>query len=139
MTPRSEALRPLAAIADAYDANNLDSDGARKEWGQPLDRPRPAFDQVEIYAGRGGTRLLTLADAFAARRALKTGSGFSEAMRPLQAIARAYHANELDDEARKFWGSENQHQNETAPADIPLVCARGGAVLLTLADALAAR
>jgi hypothetical protein len=53
---------PLAAIADAFEADALDE--ARPSWG---DKP----DGVEIYSGRGGKRLLTLDDAFAARAALK--------------------------------------------------------------------
>lgn len=64
------ALAPLVAIADAYDANNLD-DEARKFWG-----PAPEHklhvnttppDQIELYSGRGGKRLLTLADCLKAR------------------------------------------------------------------------
>lgn len=57
------ALTPLAAIADAFDANDLDE--ARPEWGTRQ------LDTVELLAGRGGKRLLTLADAFAARDVLR--------------------------------------------------------------------
>jgi hypothetical protein len=57
-----KVARPLAAIADAFEADALDE--ARPSWG---DKP----DGVEIYSGRGGKRLLTLDDAFAARAALK--------------------------------------------------------------------
>ncbi|MDR3502904.1 MAG: hypothetical protein P4L79_10000 [Legionella sp.] len=65
-----DALRPLAAIANAYDANNLD-DEARKFWGRDNEHTNNATpDQIELYSGRGGKRLLTLADCFSARTAL---------------------------------------------------------------------
>jgi len=71
------ALRPLAAIADAYDANELD-DEARKFWGvesrHESDTPP---DRIELYQGRGGKRLLTLADCFAARAAIAKAEGRS--------------------------------------------------------------
>jgi len=63
-----EALRPLAAIADAYDDNWLDD--CRPEWkakGLGFD---VHLDQEEVYSGRGGRRLLTLGDCFRARAAL---------------------------------------------------------------------
>lgn len=62
-----------------------------------------------------------------------------EQLRPLAAIADAYDANELDDEARRFWGIENQHENDTPPDRIELYQGRGGRRLLTLADCFAAR
>ena len=64
-----EALLPLVKIADEYDANNLDPP-ARKTWGshdQFVDA-MPAATK-ELYTGRGGKRLLTLADCFRARDA----------------------------------------------------------------------
>lgn len=64
----SQALRPLAGVADAYDTNDLDV--ARPEWRRTDGRDLPP-DQIELHAGRGGKRLLTLADAFAARDARK--------------------------------------------------------------------
>lgn len=133
------ALLPLAAIADAYDRNELDDDGARKFWGQPDDRPRQPFDTVELYAGRGGSRLLTLQHAFDARRAVETETGVREALAPLVAIANAFDSNDLDDEARKFWGRNLEHENTTPPAEIELYADGSGSRLLTLADALAAR
>ena len=57
------ALVKLAAIADAYDASALDEH--RPEWGEK------APEAVVLLSGRGGRTLLTLADAFAAREALK--------------------------------------------------------------------
>lgn len=62
------ALRPLAAIADAWAANELDED--RPEWRANGVGGSPPFAEVELYSGRGGRRLLTLADAFVARGAL---------------------------------------------------------------------
>lgn len=65
------AVRPLIKIADAYDDNALD-DEARKHWGvndEFTDTVHPA--EIELYTGRGGKRLLTLADCFAARDALR--------------------------------------------------------------------
>jgi hypothetical protein len=63
-----DALAPLVAIADAFDANELD-DEARKFWASG-ENTTP-HDEIEIYAGRGGQRLLTLADCMAARDLLK--------------------------------------------------------------------
>lgn len=56
-------LARLAAVADAYEQSNLDEH--RPEWG------KKAPEDVELLAGRGGRTLLTLADAFAAREALR--------------------------------------------------------------------
>lgn len=61
------------------------------------------------------------------------------ALAPLVAIADAYDENALDDEARKTWGPNDEHQNERDPADIELYSGRGGRRLLTLADCLKAR
>lgn len=62
------ALAPLVAIANAYDANNLD-DEARKRWGKNLEHENTTTpDQIEIYSGRGGQELLTLAHCFEARK-----------------------------------------------------------------------
>ena len=63
-----EALTPLAAIADAFDANELD-DEARKFWGQHSVNTTPHED-IELYQGRGGKQLLTLADCTFARATL---------------------------------------------------------------------
>lgn len=60
-------LAPLVAIADAYDDNALD-DEARKFWGHELQEMNTTPpEKIELYTGRGGKRLLTLADCFAAR------------------------------------------------------------------------
>ncbi|QIG67909.1 hypothetical protein EVB53_107 [Rhizobium phage RHph_Y60] len=59
---------------------------------------------------------------------------------PLVAIADAYDANDLDDEARKFWGPNGiQHVNTTPPEKIELYTGRGGKQLLTLAHCFRAR
>lgn len=62
-----------------------------------------------------------------------------DALAPLKSIADAYDANDLDDEARRFWGVINQRENERDPAEIELYASRGGARLLTLADCFKAR
>jgi hypothetical protein len=64
------ALEPLRRIADAFDANELD-DEARKFWGQHSVNTTPHED-IELYQGRGGKQLLTLADCMFARAALTT-------------------------------------------------------------------
>lgn len=65
--------------------------------------------------------------------------GMFDATMVLAKIADAYDDNALDDEARKFWGRNNEHQNERDPKDIELYSGRGGKRLLTLADCIAAR
>lgn len=62
-----------------------------------------------------------------------------KALKPLVDIAEAYDNNALDDEARKFWGLNSEHQNTTPPAKIELYQGRGGKRLLTLEDCLFAR
>ena len=67
-------LEILAVIADRYDSNDLD-DEARKYWGSPPDyndrvNETPP-DQIELYAGRGGSRLLTLKHCLDARKSLE--------------------------------------------------------------------
>ena len=61
------------------------------------------------------------------------------ALAPLVAIADAYDANALDDEARKTWGRDGEYTNATAPRDIELYTGRGGRQLLTLQDCFDAR
>ena len=70
-----EALAPLAAIADAFDANELD-DEARKFWGQHSFNTTPHED-IELYQGRGGRQLLTLANCMFARATLAEIKGES--------------------------------------------------------------
>lgn len=62
-----------------------------------------------------------------------------EALAPLVKIADAYDDNNLDDEARKFWGIDNEKFNTTPPEQVELYSGRGGGRLLTLADCLKAR
>lgn len=61
------------------------------------------------------------------------------ALLPLKLIADAFDANELDAEARKSWGKNDEHHNTTDPAKIELYQGRGGRELLTLAQCFAAR
>jgi len=62
-----------------------------------------------------------------------------EALLPLKKIADAYDANNLDDEARKFWGPNLEHENSRDPKEIELYTGRGGFRLLTLQDCFNAR
>lgn len=59
-----------------------------------------------------------------------------DALLPLVNIAKAFHDNNLDDEARKSWGKNLEHHNETPPDQIILYQGRGGRTLLTLQDCL---
>jgi hypothetical protein len=65
--------------------------------------------------------------------------GLIAAVRVLARIADAYDANELDDEARKHWGENDEHTNVKDPKRIELYTGRGGGTLLTLQDCLNAR
>lgn len=132
--PMTDALRPLAAIADAFEADRLEVQGLRPASGTSTD-----FADESVFEGRGGRELLTLGQAVAARTALRSGQGVTEALAPLVAIANAFDANGLDDGARKIWGRNDEHINQTDPAEIELVTTDSGALLLSLADALTAR
>lgn len=57
-----EAIRPLVAIADAYDAEELDE--ARPSW---MATRVGHSETVKLYSGRGGRCLITLEDTFKAR------------------------------------------------------------------------
>lgn len=59
----------------------------------------------------------------------------SNALAPLAAVAYAYDKNGLD-EARPEWVEDNTHPYNP---NVPLYCGRGGAVLISLQDALRAR
>lgn len=56
----------------------------------------------------------------------------TRALKPLADIYAAYLDNNLDDEARRFWGSEQEHENKVALDQIEMVQGRGGNRLLTL-------
>ena len=60
-------------------------------------------------------------------------------LQPLVDIANAYDNNELDDEARRFWGPNLQIENAANPAKIILYSGCGGRELLTLQHCLNAR
>lgn len=64
-----EALMPLVKIAKAYHANGLDE--ARPDWDDDI-----VPEQVELFTGRGGSRLLTLADCLEAERVYKSVSTY---------------------------------------------------------------
>ena len=61
------------------------------------------------------------------------------ALGKLSDIATAYDANELDDEARRFWGKNLENENQTPPKGVHIYSGRGGKSLLTLADCIQAR
>lgn len=63
----------------------------------------------------------------------------STAVLPLVKIANFYDQNRLDDEARKYWGANDEHVNETLPDEIELYTGRGGSPLLNLQHCLDAR
>jgi hypothetical protein len=126
------ALRPLAVVMDTFKEDRLEALSQR--YGSAEEQAHK-----EIFQGRGGCQLLTLGHAMAAEKAIRTGAGLVEALTPLAYIADQFDENNLDDEARKFWGTEEQHENDSDPATIELVQSQGGAGLVTLADALAAR
>jgi hypothetical protein len=77
----------------------------------------------------------------AKKAALKwlTGIDGQDPVRVLAAIADAYDANELDDEARRYWGANYEHENKVDHDKIILYTGRGGKTLLTLGDCMAAR
>jgi len=60
-----DALSRLASVADAYELNDLDEARAGEE------HTPQELEKIVILSGRGGRTLLTLADAFAARKALR--------------------------------------------------------------------
>lgn len=61
------------------------------------------------------------------------------ALSPLALIADRWESNDLDDDARRFWGREDEIQNTRRPEEILLFSGRGGSELLFLSDALLAR
>jgi hypothetical protein len=62
--------------------------------------------------------------------------GLCDALMPILEIANAYYSNNMDDEARRYWGENYEHENKTPPENIILVTGRGGKTLLTLGDCL---
>lgn len=63
----------------------------------------------------------------------------TRALQPLADIATAYERNELDDEARRFHGPNNEHENHRDARTIELYSGRGGKQLLTLQQCFDAR
>lgn len=74
-----------------------------------------------------------------AAKIINAHAGLVAACRILATIADAYDDNNLDDEARKFWGKDNENKNTRPPETIELYTTRGGRRLLTLSDCLKAR
>jgi len=71
----AKALEPLRTVAECWDEDGLDEDRPswRRRWEaiHGAGSKPPEFENVELLYGRGGKRLLTLADALAARDALE--------------------------------------------------------------------
>lgn len=65
------ALTPFAAIADEWEGNGLDE--SRPYWIEKGVEAKCPLEEVELYTGRGGKTLMTLAHVFAARAALRGG------------------------------------------------------------------
>ena len=49
-----------------------------------------------------------------------------QSLKPLKKIADRYYSNELDDEARRYWGKNYEHENQKDPSEIILYTGRGG-------------
>ena len=109
---------------------------ARSEYP---DRVRYEADRMRWVIGEMAERPDILAYDEKAHSGYVQSSPEQDALRPLAAIADAFDANELDDEARKFWGKNNEFQNTNDPDQIELFSGRGGKRLLTLADCMTAR
>lgn len=93
----------------------------------------------EWAIGDSGCETLQDVIATALREAARVPEGCVMATKVLAAIADAYDDNALDDEARKFWGTNDEHENKRDPQEVELYSGRGGRRLLTLADCLDAR
>lgn len=131
--------RDLAEHAGAIARN-------RKEAGRCIAAGRPDLARI-LYETNAGLARAAAFDAEVERadadlRALNDREHGPEdltAVEVLVAIADAYDANELDDEARKRWGKHDEHENAQDPERIVLYAGRGGRTLLTLADCFRAR
>jgi hypothetical protein len=130
------ALIPLENVFRAYKNSNLE--------GISIDNAAHPGD-IEIYSGRGGARLLTLEHAQTAYdSALLKGDikeGEIQALAALANVWQRYMTNELDYEARRYWGKdcetkpENRNYNAASLEDVVLISTKGGSPLVTLADA----
>jgi hypothetical protein len=145
----SEALRRLPAV----DVAQVRADALREAadfcfWNASGLEPRRGFTLSPWTQEQGGKHpgmayyaaILALIDRPAADPlADPRVQALVEALRPLIAIADAFDENELDDDARKFWGKHYEHENHTPHDHIELYSGRGGKRLLTLSDAMKAR
>jgi len=104
-----DALSRLASVADAYDDDGLDED--RPEWHGEGDAADP--EKVVILSGRGGRTLLTLADALAARRALREVQSNEAAGEDAPAATGALQKRLSDGEAMRSV-SDRVKRNEAA-------------------------
>ena len=93
-----------------------------------------AVREDRAQTGRVLNDALRLIDKYVGRIA-----ALEDALEPLGNIAKAWESNELDDEARRFWGTITQRENKAPPEQIELYQGRGGKRLLTLADCFKAR
>lgn len=73
------------------------------------------------------------------RQALSQEEQLLRVLQPLVNIANAYDNNELDDEARRFWGPNLEHKNTKNPEETILYSGRSWRELLTLQHCFNAR
>ena len=109
---------------------------SERDWAAEA---KALYEELEVTRQKAGRGECVDVLAAALRTAHKVPEGCVEAARVLAKIADAYDDNGLDDEARKFWGKNDEHHNTTPPEHIELYDGRGGRCLLTLADCLNAR
>ncbi len=55
-----------------------------------------------------------------------------DGLKPFADVWKAYLNNELDDEARRIWGAQDEHTNPNSPRDIWIYSGRGGKELINL-------
>jgi hypothetical protein len=98
-----------------------------------------AHTRLRADLDRTSGALVAVVAASDLRAVLDWNGQADAALGPLRRIADAFDANELDDEARKFYGRNLEHGIIKPLEEIELYAGRGGRRLLTLADAIAAR
>ena len=133
------ALRPLESVFLAYKNDALN---------YVHFNPKIDMEKTTVYSGRGGATLLTLENAESAYGSPSNEGDVTEyelkALRALASVWERYMTNDLDDEARRYWGKdcetnpENRTYSEAKPEDVVLISTRSGSEIVTLADAYAA-